>query len=288
MKILFINIHMHAKNLDALLKYNHYFFIINHTNLDQIDLSEFDIIYSPSQPLNVKKYPNTKFLFGPHFSVFPEKHHMDIICEKNVIYTHPSDWARDVWRNNPLCDNLRIESLPFGVNTEKFNQVLPIEEREGIFIYYKARHPIELEQINEFFSKLNYNIKIFNYTTRYSENDYLHALQNCKFGVWVGRHESQGFALEEALSCNIPLLVWDVTSMNQEYGYNYDDIPATCIPYWNENCGESFTNINDLPSVFSKFISNLHNYKPRDYILENLSIKKCDDIFTNLINSIQL
>ena len=194
--------------------------------------------------------------------------------------------VRDLWRSNPLCDNLRIESLPFGVNTDKFNEVLPIQQREGIFIYYKARQPKELEQINEFFSRLNYNIKIFNYTTRYSENEYLHSLQNCKFGVWLGRHESQGFALEEALSCNIPLLVWDVTSMNQEHGYNYDDIPATCIPYWDEKCGEAFTNINDLSIVFSKFISNLHNYKPRDYILQHLSIKKCDEIFTNLINSI--
>jgi hypothetical protein len=91
----------------------------------------------------------------------------------------------------------------------------------------------------------------------------------------LGRHESQGFALEEALSCNVPLFVWDVTSMNQEYGQNYNNIPATCIPYWDERCGEVFYNFNEINDKFMFFMSNLHTYEPRQYILENLTIDIC-------------
>jgi hypothetical protein len=286
MRVLFININMHFKNLDALLKYKIEVFTINHTNLDSIDLSIFDVIYSPAVPIHVKKYPNSKFLFGPHFSVFPEKYHMDIIKSKNVIYTQPSDWARDVWRNNHLCNEIRIESLPFGVDTNKFNEIKPIINRNKVFLYYKSRHPNELSMLVNFFKQINIDLHIFSYTSKYSEHDYISYLQNSKFGIWLGRHESQGFALEEALSCNVPLLVWNVTSMNQEFGYNYPDIPATCIPYWDDRCGESFTNINELPDKFNKFINSLYTYKPRDYILENISIEKCEKIFIDLVNKI--
>ena len=101
----------------------------------------------------------------------------------------------------------------------------------------------------------------------------------------MGRHESQGFALEEALSCNVPLLVWDVKSMNEEHGSNYNNIPATVIPYWDKRCGENFYNLNELESVFSKFILNINNYKPREYVLENLTFNVCEKNLINLIKS---
>ena len=286
MKVLFININMHQKNLNALMKYNINFYIIKHTNLDLIDLSIFDVIYSPSIPINVSKYPNSKFIFGPHFSVFPEKDKMDMIRSLNVIYTHPSDWARDVWRNNYLCNGIRIESLPFGVDTERFKDIKSILERDKVFIYFKTRHPTLLNIIQNFLNSKGINYVIFNYDTRYDENTYIDYLKNSKYGIWIGRHESQGFALEEALSCNVPLFVWDVTSMNEEYGYNYDNISATCIPYWDERCGEYFTNIQQLDITFEKFITNLTNYKPREYILENISSEKCEKIFFELVNKI--
>ena len=99
-------------------------------------------------------------------------------------------------------------------------------------------------------------------------------------------HESQGFALEEALSCNVPLLIWNVTSMNQEHGSSYSDIPATTIPYWDERCGEYFYSENELENTFNKFVSNIETYKPREYIVDNLSFDVCEQKLINVINNI--
>lgn len=287
MKILYININMHIKNQNALLNYRNVdSYIIHHTNIDLIDLKQFDCVYSPSEPIDVTKYPNVKFLFGPHFSIFPEKHHMDIIRGENVIYIHPSDWARDAWRNNSLCNGIRIESLPFGVDTNKFNEIMPIEDRNAVFLYYKRRDPNELSFIINFLKGFNINVHVFSYTDKYHENEYINCLHNAKFGFWLDAHESQGFALEEALSCNVPLLVWNVTSLNQEHGTNYPNVPATTIPYWDERCGEYFTDISQLGTTFNKFITNLSQYKPREYILENISIEKCEEKFIDLVNKI--
>ncbi len=286
MKVLFINTGMHLKNLHAFTNYNIGITSIYSNSLNNIDLSNYDVVYSPSQPINVNNYPNTKFIFGPHFSVFPQEHQMQLITGKNSIYIQPSDWVKNLWYSFSFClQNIRIKTLPFGVDTDTFNEIKPISERNNVFIYFKRRKQIELNFIQSFLKKNGYNPIVFDYVNRYSESEYINYLHNSKFGIWLDAHESQGFALQEALSCNVPLLVWSVTSMNQEEGGNYNDIPASSIPYWDDRCGEFFTDAINLESTFNKLVKNIDTYKPRDYILDNLSIKKCSEQFINLVNS---
>jgi hypothetical protein len=204
----------------------------------------------------------------------------------NVLYIQPSEWAKNVWINNPLCKDINIQSFAFGVDTETFSSDKPLIEREKVFIYFKHRNPLELKLIETFLTIKKYDYRIFSYKNRYSEEEYIEYLQNSKFGIWLGGHESQGFALEEALSSNVPLLVWSVKSMKQEYGSSYDDIPATTIPYWDERCGEYFHNPTEVEDKFDIFISKIDTYKPREYIVENLSIEKCEEKLIKLIECI--
>jgi glycosyltransferase involved in cell wall biosynthesis len=286
MKILFLENGMHQKNVNALYKYNNNYYVAKSIEeIDNIDLNQFDCIYSPCVPLNVKKYPNAKFIFGPHFSVFPELHQMNEIRNNNVIYIQPSEWAAKVWENHPYCENIKVKVLPFGVDTNKFCDTASITDRNKVFIYFKNRSPEDLNLVTNFLNNKNIPYVIFSYKNRYNEQEYINYLQNSKFGVWLGGHESQGFALQEALSSNVPLLVWSVKSMKQEYGSTYDDIHATTIPYWDERCGEYFYNFDELENTFDTFVSKIETYKPREYILENLSIKKCEEKLKELINN---
>lgn len=289
MKILFVNIAMHAKNMHAFMNYGNTITTTKNANLDAFNLADFDIVYSPGMPVQVSKYPNTKFVFGPHFSVFPDPKKLNTIRSKNVVYVQPSDWARDAWRSHPHCQGIRIETLPFGVDTHRFNEVRPIDQRTHVFIYFKHRHPAELNMIQQFLHKGRINYKLFSYNEKYDENEYLKCLHLSKFGIWVGTHESQGFALEEALSCNVPLLIWNATSMNQEHGQKYPNIKATTIPYWDDTCGEHFTHISQLNDTFNTFMNKLNDnvYTPRKYILENISMIKCKEKFEDLVKCMQ-
>jgi hypothetical protein len=293
MKILFINNWMHPKNENALMSYKNIQFTIikGEHELGNYNLCDFDCVYSPCLPINVCNYPNTKFIFGPHFSIFPEEK-IGIIKGNNSVYIQPSNWVKQLWSDNTkyahISRGLTIKTLPFGVDSDKYCKNNNIVEKQQVFIYFKQRNPSELELIKNYLDKKNIIYKIFNYNERYEENDYLNYLHNSSYGIWVGRHESQGFALEEALSCDVPLLVWNVKSMNQEYGSSYDDIPGSSIPYWDERCGEYFTDIDDLEHLHTKLLNNIHNYKPREFILENLSIEVCENKLFNLINNINL
>jgi len=277
---------MHPKNMHALMNYkNIHFTIIDNLNkLDTINLNDYDYVYSPTDPIDVSKYSTIRFIFGPHFSVFPDSKTLTIQSD-NSLYLMPGQWCVDDWKQNSLCNRLNMAACPFGVDTEKFCQHLPLELRNKVFVYFKSRNPKELEFIDAVLKHNHIDYKLFYYDGRYNEEDYIDCLKHAKFGIWVGRHESQGFALEEALSCNVPLLVWNVTSMNQEYGQKYPDIPATTIPYWDDRCGEYFYGMDDFPLKIEKFLSNLHNYRPREYVLEKLSMNICENKFINILTT---
>jgi hypothetical protein len=287
MRVVLVNINFHRKNEHALMNYKNIQVVsIYDTNqLNNINLSDFDCVYSPSLPIDVSRYPNTKFLFGPHFSVFPD-HKILSLNGPNFIYAQPSNWALNSWK---MCDdvkNVRFAVMPFGVDTQVYNESKPICHRDRVFIYYKRRRPEELQFVKNFLDKQNIKYRVFSYTHQYPEQEYMNYLHKSKYGIWVGQHESQGFAVQEALSSNVPLLVWSVTSMNQEYGAIYSDIPATTIPYWDERCGEYFHRTDEFEEKFKLFLSNLDSYKPREYIMEELSMDKCEERFIKNVNII--
>lgn len=289
MKILYLNTGMHNKNQHALNHYKNIEFVTIHSpeQIRNYDLSLFDCVYSPCEPIDVSLYPNTKFLFGPHFSIFPDEKLLKIKGENHVLNLL-SEWVANIWKNNPLCKNINIKCIPFGVDTERFNEIKPWNQRNKVFLYTKHRNSDDLNKIQHFLQYKNVEYKIFDYHRRYNENEYIDYLHDSKYAIILDAHESQGFGIQEALSCNVPLFVWSVKSMNQEAGQNYQDFPATSIPYWEERCGEYFHEFEEIESKFELFLSKLEldNYRPREYILENLSMEICEKKMMDLINNI--
>ena len=274
---------LHHKNVDALRNYPD-FEIFESNNPD--DIPKFQYIYSPNHPIDVKLYPQQKFLFGPHFSVFPESN-LSLVFGHHSVYVHPSLWASNVWKQYFNIYQIPILPLPFGVDTNKF-QPNPSNPKTEVFLYYKRRNPQEFHFVTQYLNSLKIPFRVFDYVNQYSEQDYLHFLQHAKFGFILDAHESQGFAIQEALSCNVPLFVWSVTNLNQEYGANYPSVLATTVPYWDNRCGEVVYNQDDIATQFPIFLSIVERnlYQPRQYILENLTREICSQKMKDLLLSI--
>ena len=213
MKVLIIGTfhHKNKEGLELMLSYLNFEYKWG----NYYDISDYDLIFLPDNPIDTSKFPLKKFIFGNHFSVFPTNKiiHINNI-HKNSVYIQPSEWASQVWRDMKAETFIPIKTLPFAVNVDKFKPIDSVKDK--VFIYFKARKLEELNILTTFLNKKNIQYEIFDYRKKYNEKDYIECLQKSKYGIWLGRHESQGFALQEALSMNVPLLVWDVKSMNQE------------------------------------------------------------------------
>ena len=252
----------------------------NATIIEYDTQTNYELLWIPVGYYNYN-FPNVKrILYGPHNFVFPTIPWVDSNIQfERSIYTCLSEYNKSIYNQfGTFC--MPVQPIPFPVDVEKF---CPKEKHivYDCFIYFKGRHKQYLELIEKHLQEKQLSYKVIVYGS-YEEEDYISLLSVVKFGIWIGSHESQGFALQEALSTNTPLLIYNVKSLNDEvnsYGNHsymdrsHYDLSATSCPYWDKRCGVIFYEIEEFEEALETIRST--KYNPRDFILETLSPKVC-------------
>jgi len=255
------------------------------SNKEDIIFNEWDIVFIPSDIIDPNYFLNTKnIIYGPHCFLFPTPPWLKNTYQfpPHCKYILPSKWTESyVEETGGLC--LPIIINPFAVEVEKFKPIITNKYFECL-LYFKHRCPEDIEFVENILQEKKITYKKFIYG-KYKEEDYIKALNECHYGVWVTSTESQGFALQECLSMNVPILVWNATSLFDEHTLEgiqvYKDrigqyeLKGTTIPYWDERCGISFIKKEEFVPSLEIMRSSYTKFHPRDFVLENLSPKVC-------------
>jgi hypothetical protein len=284
MKIVFLNKH-HHKNIDSIIR------MCRKTNIEleftddfnRCTQNNYDILISNQNFFNPDLIPEKiKIIFGPQLWVIPTGDIIGKLNEKyskRCVYNSLSTWVEKYVLN--ICSSMviPISQFPYAVDTEKFS---PSNEEKTLdcILYFKNRNPQILNIIKDILNtkKINHEIIIYG---SYNEENYIRSLRKCKFMVVCGTHESQGFALQEAMACNVPLVVYDCKTVFDEYGTNifspvkHLDLVATSVPYWSEECGLKTTELTEVSLLIDEMLNKYQTFNPRKFILENLSEEKC-------------
>lgn len=286
MKILFIDSYCHRKNkigFELMCKANSVEYVISYDPTHFGDA--YDLVIVPSEAINPQYFHNAKrIMYGPHNFVFSQGiwQGPQQIFPPHCFYDILSPWV-DTLQKEFGGLSLASRAVPFAVDVDRFAPSLK-PMKYDCFLYFKGRKHELLPYAEGRLKALGLKYRVIQYGS-YKEDEYIDVLQTSRFGVWVGRHESQGFALQEALSTNVPLAVWDVKSMFEEYdsknekSYKEDPkvykLTGTCVPYWDSSCGEVFTEQSEFDATVMKVCQNVEKYNPREYILKTLSPKAC-------------
>jgi hypothetical protein len=204
-------------------------------------------------------------LLGPNIATLPIDN--DVLMRSDSCYKIivPSQWVKNLYSRWIPANKISV--WPVGIDTDFFKDSKDDEKQFNFLVYYKRRSEIELSQVLSFLERKNKSFTIIRYGD-YSEDHFLNSIKASKMGIVISGTESQGIAIQEMLSCNLPLLVWDVKDW-QDRGLPHS-CPATSIPYWDALCGEYFLDLNELENTYERFMSG--EYEPRKFILENLSL----------------
>lgn len=267
------------------------------TDIKEVLKQDYDILWSPIVWIEPVLLPKVFIMFGPQFSTFPHPtlHSEEKIHFHNAVYNVLSDWNRLVYEKGIDLRHqfkLPLVTWPFAVNLERFapTQKVP-RQASRCLVYFKHRKTSDLEFVLQHLAcRPELKVKVIEYGS-YKEVDYLRALQHeTDFVVWLDGHESQGFALQECLATDIPVLVLDAHSMFDEVtggthpsfkpcDFQGQELRATSTSLWDERCGEKCTDLSQFPVALDHFLKTLvsssYPYAPCAFVKEHLSPAVC-------------
>ena len=189
----------------------------------------------------------------------------------------PSQWVKDLYVTKFGYPEDKISVWPVGITLPK-----PERKKEyGCLVYYKRRDQAELSKVRAFLADRHITYNVMEYGN-YSQNALEILAPESEFCFVLNGTESQGIAIQEIMSYNTPMFVWDIKSW-EDQGPEWS-VPATSIPYWSPECGEWFVNPDDMEFTFNQFYSRIGEYNPRKYIEDNLSYKKSVEKLLEIFN----
>jgi len=220
----------------------------------------------------------TDSLIGPNIFVLPSENKK--ICKYFNRFIVPSKWVLDKYRNFSELDHATIDIWTVGIDTDKWQIINRQTEKLKCLLYYKNRSQQDLLVVKKVLNKYNIEYTELHYGN-YTEPDMLDACIWANFCILLTGTESQGIAYMEILSTNLPCFVFNKPTWN--YEGRYQSVPATSVPYFNENCGEITDNIDLIK--FEDFLDGIKKskYNPGDFIRENFNLKKCSQDYVNLL-----
>ena len=290
--VLYINRHQpHRKNYDGIQKMCascDIEFEVSHS-IERLQQNNYDILLTCNEYVDYNLIPeNIKIIYGPQFYVFPEGGELigplqDALIGR-AVFNCLSNWNIICYSEFAPEFKVHHVAFPFAVDTNMFKPSSDTDPKTwDCIVYIKCRRYDIINEALHILNSKNIKFKTFTYGS-YNETDYINVLHNSKFMITLDAHESQGFALEEAMSCNVPLLVMDAQSMYDETNDGFTStyahhspkkLLATSVPYWSDECGIKINDVTELPNALDRMLSEYKSFTPRKYIEENLSDRVC-------------
>ncbi len=221
--------------------------------------------------ISTNRNNNTKVFIGPLYNIE--------YANKLIKYIKKYDFIKKVVASEIAYTNATLEMgldinpediiiFPSGVISQKnLEKNISIKSYSGeCLVYFKKRPEEHLNLVLNFLKSRKIKYKVFNYGD-YNNIDLINTALKSDFGIFMSRPETQGFAAQELLSCNLPMYVWDQTINS------YEDmkLSGTTMSYWDERCGDIVNSFEEFEDKFDNFFKNLDEFQPAYLVKDKLT-----------------
>ncbi|HZY55321.1 MAG TPA: glycosyltransferase family 1 protein [Reyranella sp.] len=242
-----------------------------------IKSNQEDLVCLIGQPHLLRRFENhTPMMFGTALYNHPvdDEHLPRRHMLRQVLV--PSDWVKRMF-SKAWPDIVSV--WPVGIDTDRWTpSVGDSRKAVDVVVYEKLfrdgdRFRAELvKPMMEDLRRRGLSVEYLRYGS-YREGELLALSQTARSMIYLSPHETQGIALEQMLSANVPVMAWDPGGDWQSLEYLLRGVrygPVTTVPYWDERCGEKFTNTVDFGDVFSRFWRGVETgaFAPRQMIFD--------------------
>jgi hypothetical protein len=184
----------------------------------------------------------------------------------------PSQWVADFYAKEAPSLASRLKIWPAGIDTRRW---AASGKARAHFLVYNKYQDAMAQEIQSQLALRGLPSKTIIYGD-YTQSEYKSLLDSAIALVWLSRSESQGLALMEAMSMNVPVLAWNCgtwSNFSHELGREFAG-PASSAPWFDERCGVRFSGMADFPEALADLRVRLDRFAPREFLIaEKLDIR---------------
>jgi glycosyltransferase involved in cell wall biosynthesis len=204
-----------------------------------------------------------RLVAGPMIANFPSD--SGRIIESPLIDTYllPSEWIKNLFVKLSDSKTVNFQVWPIGVDTD-FWQPAQESKRDTLIVFVKNPDPGLLEHVLQTLTQRGLKFIVL-HSGKFTQSQYLALLQSAAGVIFLSRTESQGIAMFEAWSCDVPTLHWNPGEMRL-LGQKFQN--ASSCPYLTKQCGLSFADGSQFESTLDQFMDRLSGFKPRSFAVQ--------------------
>lgn len=262
-------------------------FNYNPSNLNEVAstvvvLSDLNAL---SQAIDWKKTGRIKkLLAGPNLVISPLDQKEIITSPYIDRYLVNSEWVKKAYIEDAPDMMRNIAIWPSGVDSNYWNRSKKAKKHNrDVLVYWKTESEqfcIDVENILKKYSWRPVRIRY----GQYNFGMFKQMLENSVFSVFISKSESQGIALLEAWSMDIPTFVWNSKEPLIINNRLYSEYSA--CPYLTPDTGLKWRNLEEFEILLHQMPQKLASFHPREWVLKNMSDTVSVKILLSIIDSI--
>jgi glycosyltransferase involved in cell wall biosynthesis len=194
-----------------------------------------------------------------------------------------AEWMIDFYRDVPSLAR-KSRAVPCGVDAEFWKPASVRKDRTAV-VYWKSGDERFCEQVEAIVRRAG--LEPLRVRSRHGEHaiftpDHLRAqLDRAILSVFLSTFESQGIALAEAWSMNVPTVVWDPQGDAEWRGRHFKS--ASSAPYLTPATGIATRDVAGLEGAIAQALATLETFHPREWVLGNMTDAVCSRKLYELI-----
>ena len=197
-----------------------------------------------------------------------------------LIVAH--EWAAGLIGDAPL--RAKSRACPCGVDTEAWRPSGG-ERTSTALVYWKSGDEAFCEQVERIVRACGLEPtrvrSLHGEHAMFSPADYRQLLDLSAIGVFLSTFETQGLALAEAWSMNVPTVVWDPQGTAVWRGRSFES--RSSAPYLTPATGRLWRTIDELEPVLRGALAERSSFRPREWMIANMTDAICSAALFEII-----
>jgi hypothetical protein len=239
------------------------------------------VVYAPEnaalrQAAELKRRGKIDYLVaGPVNALFPDEADGVLQLPEIDRLIVASEWAHRLYRDAAHLLEKSV-ACPCGIDA-KFWQRSGQPRSNSALVYWKSGDEAFCEQVEQTVRRCGLTPHRLRAAAGehalFTPEQFRQLLDESVIGVFLSAFETQGLALAEAWSMDVPTAVWDPQAPAEWRGRTFQ--PGSSAPYLTPLTGRRWRTLDELEPLLRGMIAERHTFQPRAWVLAHMTDEVC-------------